>query len=68
MTDGEVEAALKPLRQLSIARKGGGGTGLGLPLAKALVEANRGTLRITSAPGDGTLVEIVFPPTRVLAQ
>jgi PAS domain S-box-containing protein len=67
MTSNEIEAALKPLRQLAIARKSGG-AGLGLPLAKALVEANRGALRITSAPGEGTLVEIVFPPTRVLAQ
>jgi signal transduction histidine kinase len=66
MTDQEMEAALEPLRQLATARKGGG-TGLGLPLAKALVEANRGALHITSAPNEGTLVEIVFPPTRVLA-
>jgi PAS domain S-box-containing protein len=67
MSDQEVEAALEPLRQLATARKGGG-TGLGLPLTKALVEANRGTLHITSAPNEGTLVEIIFPPTRVLAE
>lgn len=67
MTDQEVEAALEPLRQLATARQGGG-TGLGLPLTKALVEANRGALHITSAPNEGTLVEIVFPPTRVLAE
>jgi signal transduction histidine kinase len=67
MTDEEVEAALRPLSRVASARKGGG-TGLGLPLAKALVEANRGALRITSAPNEGTLVEILFPPTRVLAK
>ncbi|MDJ1157946.1 PAS domain S-box protein [Chelatococcus sp. SYSU_G07232] len=67
MTDKEVEAALEPFRQLATARRPGG-TGLGLPLTKALVEANRGSLVITSAKREGTLVEIVLPPTRVLAE
>jgi PAS domain S-box-containing protein len=66
MTQGEIEAALEPFRQLATARRGGG-TGLGLPLTKALVEANRGTLQISSTKSEGTLVEVVFPPTRVLA-
>jgi PAS domain S-box-containing protein len=66
MTEQEVEAALEPFRQLATARRGGG-TGLGLPLTKALVEANRGALQISSHPNEGTLVEVIFPPTRVLA-
>jgi PAS domain S-box-containing protein len=67
MTEAEVEAALEPFRQLATSRKRGG-TGLGLPLTKALVEANRGALQITSRPAEGTLVEVIFPPTRVLAE
>lgn len=67
MTEAEVEAALEPFRQLATSRKRGG-TGLGLPLTKALVEANRGALQITSHPNEGTLVEVIFPPTRVLAE
>jgi PAS domain S-box-containing protein len=67
MTEQEVEAALEPFRQLATSRKRGG-TGLGLPLTKALVEANRGALQIASHPNEGTLVEVIFPPTRVLAQ
>lgn len=67
MTKEEVEAALEPFRQTSGPRKGGG-TGLGLPLTKALVGANRGALLITSARNEGTLVEVLFPPTRVLAE
>jgi PAS domain S-box-containing protein len=67
MSDQEVEAALEPLRQLATTPKGSG-SGLGLPLTRALVDANRARLRITSAPGEGTLVEVVFPPTRVLAE
>jgi signal transduction histidine kinase len=67
MTEQEVEAALEPFRQLATSRRRGG-TGLGLPLTKALVEANRGALQIASHPNEGTLVEVIFPPTRVLAQ
>ncbi len=66
MNDGEVEAALEPFRQLATSRKAGG-TGLGLPLTKALVEANQGSLRITSRKNEGTLAEVVFPPARVVA-
>ncbi|MCE7027076.1 ATP-binding protein [Jiella avicenniae] len=39
---------------------------LGLPLTKALAEANRAELSISSTPGEGTLVEVRFPPSRVL--
>ena len=55
--------ALEPFRQIAtIAAAGGaGGTGLGLPLTKALAEANRASFRIKSAPKEGTLVEVVFP-------
>lgn len=67
MTEEEVEAALEPFRQIATSRKAGG-TGLGLPLTKALVEANRGALQISSHPKEGTLVEVIFPPTRVLAE
>ncbi|PVE26410.1 PAS domain-containing sensor histidine kinase [Microvirga sp. KLBC 81] len=66
MTEEEAKAALEPFRQIATSRKPGG-TGLGLPLTKALVEANRGALQISSHPNEGTLVEVIFPPTRVLA-
>ncbi len=36
------------------------GSGLGLPLTKAMVEASQGQLRITSKPGEGTLVEVTL--------
>ncbi len=42
------------------------GTGLGLPLSKALTTANRGTLKIETSPGNGTLVQLAFPSTQVL--
>jgi signal transduction histidine kinase len=38
------------------------GTGLGLPLTKAMVDLHGGHLDITSAPGKGTTVTVTFPP------
>ena len=69
MTQSEIEQALKPFKQLNALKRGrGDGTGLGLPLTKAMVEANRAQFTIHSTPGEGTLVEIAFPSTRVLAE
>ncbi len=68
MTRSELEQAMKPFRQVSAgARNRGDGTGLGLPLTKAMVDANRANFSISSAPNEGTLVEISFPSPRVLA-
>ncbi len=67
MTSTEIEQALEPFRQVG-TRRDHGGTGLGLPLTKALVEANRANFAIRSTPGEGTMVEITFPSTRVLAE
>ncbi|MBS8261486.1 PAS domain S-box protein [Roseibium polysiphoniae] len=67
MSAKDLSAALEPFRQVHTARHGGG-TGLGLPLTKALVEANRAGFQIDSTPEQGTLVEIRFPSQRVLAE
>ena len=68
MSEKDVETALKPFRQIATSKTGDQrGTGLGLPLTKALVEANRASFAIDSAVDQGTLVKITFPTTRVLA-
>jgi signal transduction histidine kinase len=41
------------------------GTGLGLPLAKRLVELHGGVMELTSEPGKGTVVTAHFPKERV---
>lgn len=65
MSETEVATAMEPFRQLSTAPRGG--TGLGLPLTKALTEANRASFTVKSGVNAGTLVEILFPSNRVLA-
>jgi PAS domain S-box-containing protein len=66
MSESDVITALEPFRQIATSRNTTG-TGLGLPLTKALVEANRAHFSIKSKKTEGTLVEVAFPPTRVLA-
>ncbi|WP_394690715.1 ATP-binding protein [Hoeflea sp.] len=68
MSRKELEQAMKPFGQVGTGpRQRSEGTGLGLPLTKAMVEANRAQFDIVSAAGEGTLVSIAFPPQRVLA-
>ena len=69
MSEKEILTAMEPFRQLATStRHGSGGTGLGLPLTKALAEANRATFAIKSAVEAGTLVEITFQGARVAAE
>jgi PAS domain S-box-containing protein len=67
MSEKELQTAMEPFRQLATANRSGG-SGLGLPISKALAEANRARFHITSQIDSGTLVEVAFPATRVLAQ
>jgi PAS domain S-box-containing protein len=69
MSEKDLEIALEPFRQVgSPDRLGPRGAGLGLPLTKALAEANRARFSIESAVNSGTLVEIEFPAARMVAE
>jgi signal transduction histidine kinase len=58
----EIAIAMEPFRQLENAlTRRTAGTGLGLPITKGLVEAHGGALTVTSEPGRGTTVRIMFP-------
>ncbi len=60
MNESEVGVALEPFGRV-VGRGSKGGVGLGLPLTKALVEANKAEFSIKSRRDHGTLVEICFP-------
>lgn len=61
----DIEGALTPFTQVGegVAEREEG-TGLGLPLAKSLVELHGGTLELHSSMGTGTVVMINFPASR----
>ncbi len=64
MSEQDLKIAMEPFRQLATSsRWGSSGTGLGLPLTKALAEANRARFKIRSGVNAGTLVEVAFPGT-----
>jgi signal transduction histidine kinase len=68
MTEEELSRAMQPYSQVdNLLQRQRRGTGLGLPLAKALAEANKCDFRIRSTPHGGTQVELSFSPARVLA-
>ncbi len=68
MDEDQLKNALEPFRRVATEGRAVQGTGLGLPLTKALVEANRASFNLSSEPRRGTLAEITFPTTRVLAE
>jgi signal transduction histidine kinase len=66
MTKDEIALAMQPFHQLDTAPRNQTGTGLGLPLTKALVDANRARLDLASARGVGTSADVVFPADRLV--
>jgi len=62
MSEEDIEIALTAFGQVdgTMTRRYDG-TGLGLPLAKAIVELHRGRLAIESQPGRGTTIAVTLP-------
>lgn len=54
------------MKASQMADKNAKGSGLGLPITKALCEANHADFSLTSEPNVGTCVRITFPVTQVL--
>lgn len=62
MTDDELKVALTPFGQVDGSKtRWREGTGLGLPIAKALVELHGGELEVHSVKGKGTEVAVILP-------
>ncbi|MEQ9639481.1 MAG: ATP-binding protein [Alphaproteobacteria bacterium] len=67
MSRDEIDTALTPFGQASaIVGRNHDGTGLGLPIAKALIELHGGHFAIASTPGTGTTVTFTMPAERVI--
>jgi len=63
----DFEKALAPFGQVeSTLNRKFEGTGLGLPLAKHLIEMHGGTLSLESEVNGGTTVTIFLPPERIV--
>ena len=63
----DIARALSPFGQVdSRLSRRYEGTGLGLPLARALVELHGGTLALCSTPGQGTTVRATLPADRLV--
>ena len=63
MSAEEVKVALTPFGQVDGSRaRWRDGTGLGLPIAKSLVELHAGELRVSSEKGQGTQIWVLLPP------
>lgn len=57
------EKVFKTFMQTEAGLRQGGGTGLGMPISKSLVEAQGGRISFTSAMGHGTTFTVVLPLT-----
>ena len=68
MSGADIQVALTPFGQVDnrLSRRYAG-TGLGLPIAKAMIELHSGKLWIDSTPHQGTTVTVQFPPARTVA-
>ncbi len=64
----EIPKVLQAFGQGSLAHETAeGGTGLGLPIVKSLIELHDGAFELTSELRKGTEVRVTLPPKRVLA-
>ncbi len=69
MSEQGLATALRPFQQVEDQwNRVHEGTGLGLPLAKSLIELHGGYLNISSVLNEGTEVTVVFPPHRLVSQ
>ena len=67
MTTEQIKTALTPFGQVEDPfNRSHRGVGLGLPLAKRLMEVHGGRLEVESKPGEGTIISVHFPPERVI--
>jgi len=66
LTDEEAQRAFKRFFRGREAQDHARGTGLGLPVAKAIVEAHQGQITLEGSPGEGAVATVVLPAENTL--
>jgi two-component system, sensor histidine kinase and response regulator len=66
MSEDDIKTAMEPFGQVGDSEQRAQGTGLGLPLVKALAEAHGGAFNLESAPGRGTVATVRLPIERLI--
>jgi signal transduction histidine kinase len=61
LTEVEADLAFERFYRGAQAEEHARGTGLGLPVAKAIVEAHKGTISLEGKPGEGATATVVLP-------
>lgn len=62
--ENEIKAIFEPFYQSTRTATGAGGTGLGLPLSRNIVQRHGGTLSLANQPGGGVSCEVILPIAR----
>ena len=63
----QLHLLFQPFERLGAEQSTIEGTGLGLTVAKGLVEAMGGTISVSSAPGQGSTFKVTLPSSAVVA-
>ncbi len=67
MNEEDIKTALTPFGMVKSAYEATDkGTGLGLPLAKKMMEIHDGSIEVLSKPERGTRVNLLFPANRIV--
>src|SRR5262245_9194472 len=61
--EGELPYIFEPFRRSNSSKKSISGVGLGLSVARRIVEAHHGRIHVSSTHGNGTVVEVSLPAT-----
>jgi two-component system cell cycle sensor histidine kinase PleC len=68
ISEKDITRMMEPFNQGQVGISDGTGTGLGLPLTRAMAELHGGSLKLDSASGKGTTATIILPKERNISQ
>ena len=68
ISEKDITRMLEPFNQGQVGISDGTGTGLGLPLTRAMAELHGGSLKLDSTSGKGTVATIFLPTARNISQ